>query len=291
MPNLVIFRGLPGSGKTTLAKERCVSEGNTLRVNKDDLRSMGFDSHWTAKREKLIFELEQTLAIRALSGGYNVIVDDTNLNPRILSSWKELAKGLEDDIHVSVEDIKTPLDECIRRDSMRKGKARVGRAVIENMALRYGRIEWDERPIVIFDIDGTLANIDHRLSYVQKSPKDWAGFYSHVMADKVNTPIADWLEACRKDMQVVICSGRPTYFGNIQLAVHTEWWLDVKHIQYDHLFMRQDHDHRVDSEVKQDILNLLPKDKIAFVVDDRKQVVDMWRKNGLKVYQIGEGNY
>ena len=55
--------------------------------------------------------------------------------------------------------------------------------------------------------------------------------------------------------------------------------------------MRNSGDRRPDVEVKQEILDYLPKDRIRCVLDDRDQVVDMWRKNGLTCLQVAEGTF
>jgi hypothetical protein len=56
--------------------------------------------------------------------------------------------------------------------------------------------------------------------------------------------------------------------------------------------MRKDGDFRADYIVKQEILDAhIPKDRVLFVLDDRQQVVDMWRRNGLMCFQVAEGNF
>ena len=52
--------------------------------------------------------------------------------------------------------------------------------------------------------------------------------------------------------------------------------------------MRNSGDRRPDVEVKQEILDYLPKDRIRYVLDDRDQVVDMRRKNGLTCLQVAD---
>ena len=87
-------------------------------------------------------------------------------------------------------------------------------------------------------------------------------------------------------MTVLIVSGRPIdKAGKATVA-----WLDKHEILYHHIFMRNGGDNRDDVTVKQEILDKIlakvAKSKIAFAVDDRNRVVDNWRKNGIKCYQV-----
>ena len=47
-----------------------------------------------------------------------------------------------------------------------------------------------KKKAVIFDIDGTSANGEHREHYLQHSPKDWKGFFSEMKKDKLNESVA-----------------------------------------------------------------------------------------------------
>ena len=61
---------------------------------------------------------------------------------------------------------------------------------------------------------------------------------------------------------------------------------------YDDLFMRMAGDKRPDYVVKKDILdNFIKISDVWFVLDDRKSVVDMWRKAGLRCLQVQEGDF
>jgi len=55
--------------------------------------------------------------------------------------------------------------------------------------------------------------------------------------------------------------------------------------------MRQAGDYKPDYEHKKELLDLLPKDRIAFILDDRDQVVNMWRENGLTCLQVDAGAF
>ena len=77
MPKLVMLRGLPGSGKSTIAKNEYCNDKNFKRVNKDDLRKVL--GNYTIKDEKVVKSTETYLAEELLKRGKSVVVDDTNL--------------------------------------------------------------------------------------------------------------------------------------------------------------------------------------------------------------------
>jgi predicted kinase len=287
MPRVTVMKGLPGSGKSTKARQLVTDTGNTVRVNRDDLRKMVYDGKWSGPREKVIVALEKAMAAQALESGQNVIIDDTNLKKFTVEMWRELAfvKGAQ----FNIEFMDVTLEECIKRD--RERESPVGLAVIENMALRARMIKFEplDKPLVLVDLDGTLANIEDRLCFVNgekpkiNGGKDWESFFERVYSDSVNKPVAQWVRSLYEDCIVCIVSGRPVD----KCQTSTWWWLEDKDIPYHHLFMRNGGDKREDTVIKEEILSYLPKERIAFAIDDRPSVVEMWRKNGVKVYPVG----
>lgn len=145
--------------------------------------------------------------------------------------------------------------------------------------------------IIICDIDGTLANIDHRLHYILGEKKDWASFSSdeNLLKDSVNHWCLDVLEGMLREHNVVFVSGRWERSREV-----TKRWLESLGYGLGHreLFMRQDGDYRQDAEVKRDILHrCFEKEDILFVIDDRTQVVNMWREEGLVCLQCQGKEY
>ena len=159
----------------------------------------------------------------------------------------------------------------------------------------------NKRKAIIVDIDGTLA-----LMKGVRDPFD----HDKVHYDLPNKPIIDLVKTlvgpdpkCRqiKDLDVFIFSGRMNVpfdtkvdsFSSVQNA--TVWWLD-KHLGFDYwdfLDMRQNKDYRKDSVIKKEFYNNI-KDThdVLWVIDDRQQVVDMWRDDlGLTVLQVGKGDF
>lgn len=142
----------------------------------------------------------------------------------------------------------------------------------------------------LFDIDGTLAKIDHRRPLVVGKKPDWKTFNSLMGDDVPNEPIVDLYRALweTKRYELILVSGRGEEFRSV-----TETWLTWNLIPFGKLLMRPQGDFRPDVEIKQEILDgLLSEGKtISFVVDDRDSVVEMWRRNNITCLQCAEGDF
>ena len=146
--------------------------------------------------------------------------------------------------------------------------------------------------IVIFDLDGTLALIDKRRDLATKDNGkfDWDVFFNpdNISLDLPNQPVIDMANLLHKQgFRIFILSGRSDVTH--QATVN---WLNDNGIWWDHLVMRpQNHLYLPDNDLKQMWLDSIGKDNVAMVFDDRNQVVDMWRQNGLTCFQVADGNF
>ncbi len=133
-------------------------------------------------------------------------------------------------------------------------------------------------PAIICDIDGTLSHMTHR------GPFDWM----KVGTDSLDDVVYRILDRFNDKYKIILVSGRDSICREI-----TETWLRDKNIHYDKLYMRPLGDMRRDVEVKREIYDNYIKDnyEIFFVLDDRNQVVDMWREIGLKCLQVAPGDF
>jgi hypothetical protein len=142
--------------------------------------------------------------------------------------------------------------------------------------------------LVVFDIDGTLANIEHRLDYVRSKPKNWRAFDAGIPNDQVNEPVAEifWNMVARHD--IILASGR-----NERSREATEDWLKSNClIGYEKLYMRPADDFRSDDIVKDEIIDQIVADygKLPDMwFDDRPRVVRAVRKRGIFVFDVYQG--
>lgn len=141
---------------------------------------------------------------------------------------------------------------------------------------------------IIFDIDGTLANIKHRLHYIQGEKKDWDGFNSQMLSDELKLPIFELYYICANaGYNIAIITGRFEKY-----RMDTLFWLSKNNIHCDELHMRPNDDYSSDYIIKEMIWEKHFKNRnVVFVVDDRQRVVDMWREKGLTVLQCQKGDY
>lgn len=265
-----MLKGLPASGKSTYALE--LVERGWKRVNKDDMRSMIDNKKWSRTNEREILACEKSLAKHYLDKCFNVVVDDTNFAHEFM--WEDLAKDCGADFEIKYFD--TPLWQCIERDAKRGDKS-VGAEVIASM---YDRYVWkpevynpDLPDCYIFDIDGTLAQMNGR------SPYD----YTKVDTDTLNTPVAKVFLSL-KDKKFIF-SGRK----DLCHQETVDWLLKNGLESYYDLFMREAGDDRKDYIVKREIYEKHIKGKynVIGVFDDRLQVCRMWYELGLPLFRVG----
>jgi hypothetical protein len=143
---------------------------------------------------------------------------------------------------------------------------------------------------VLFDIDGTLANIEHRRAFLTKNPPDWKAFNAEMGNDVPNSSVVSlynalWDANC---YDLILVTGRSE-----RSRALTEQWLTWNEIPFSRLLMRADQDFRADHVIKEELLDLLIIEgkEIAFTVDDRQQVVDMWRRRGITCLQCDVGDF
>lgn len=135
---LVLTKGLPGSGKSTWAKAWVQEDPkNRVRVNRDDIRHM-LGPYWVPTREKLVDGIEESTILMALMKGYSVVVDATNFKfdiARYTSNTARMIPRLP--LEVEWKDFTdVPLETCIERDSKR-GIGMVGEKVIRGFYEKY----------------------------------------------------------------------------------------------------------------------------------------------------------
>jgi phosphoglycolate phosphatase-like HAD superfamily hydrolase len=136
---------------------------------------------------------------------------------------------------------------------------------------------------VVFDLDGTLANLDHRRPMLDDKPPRWDDFYEACEDDKPN----EWLFTVLRTFQdagfkIQIVSARR--FGVLRKTL--AWLYQYIQQPFELSLVRPDGDYTPDTILKKKWLDEYGKDRILCVFDDRQKVVDMWRKEGVKCAQV-----
>lgn len=290
---------MPASGKTTWATARLAEDPMRARSNWDDLRALMFGRPGILERstEELITRVQQATVRSLLDAGRSVVVVGTHLRLRYARAWADLAAAAGADF--VVRDFIVPLDELLRRDADRiaAGKRGVGEKVIRDLYARFAHVAFSAvtptpapaAPVVrqyvpdemltrawLVDVDGTLALMGDR------GPFEW----HRVGEDTPNLPVLELVSHLQD--QIVVMSGRDESCRDGTAA-----WLKRHGIRYDALFMRPAADSRKDSIVKAELFweHVAPHWNVRGVIDDRDQVVAMWRALGLMCAQVAPGDF
>lgn len=142
---------------------------------------------------------------------------------------------------------------------------------------------------IIFDIDGTLADITHRLQYVKN--KDYEKFFELMPKDKPRKTEQTLIKILAKEFKTILLTGRPEVY-----RTKTETWLKKHKIPYDNLIMRPiEHYSTHDSQWKANEVRKIETQghKVIAIFEDRQSVVNELRTHGYTVLQTNawkEGN-
>lgn len=295
MQKVIILKGPPTSGKTYWAKQAVKDGGGKVkRVNRDDLRSMLDNDIWSPQNEKIVTSLENYAILQALHSGFDVIVDDTNLNPKTVEHFKTLVAGKA---KVEIKEFSETLNTLLERNQDRD------RYVPEDVIKRMYNQQRTSVPLldidqnlpncIVVDIDGTLA-----LHTSGRSPYD----YSRVSEDTLNTYVAWLAKSCYlANAYIFLVSGRDE-----SSRKETVKWLEANHIRTDlpdigefyrflyyALHMRMNGDGRKDYTVKEEIYkqHIQGKYNVLAWIDDRPSVCRHIRSLGLPVFQVGDPDH
>jgi hypothetical protein len=147
-----------------------------------------------------------------------------------------------------------------------------------------------QKPILICDIDGVIADLSHRLHHIEEKPTNWDGFFDACDEDKPMEETISFLRAIRDIFEIVYLTGRPKRVRDKTVA-----WFRQNYVPWKDgmlLAMRSDGDHRQDWIVKWELFDQwVDKKRVRAIIEDRDQVVQMWREKGYFCLQNKRGDY
>jgi len=140
---------------------------------------------------------------------------------------------------------------------------------------------------IIFDVDGTIADCNHRRHFVDGSQKaDWDAFRDATHLDTPIQHVCDMAKQHVSDGDVVMFVSARNQCQRDVTVKQIQDWIGIDNPV---LFLRPDGDYRPDDVFKKDVLDIV-RDTIGgdpdVVYDDRNRVVDMWKANGINVVQV-----
>lgn len=286
---IIVLQGPPASGKSTFAKELAKAGTPYVIVNRDSIRE-GRGEYWIPDQEDYISDMEEYAVRSAIKRSLIPIIDATNLNPKTIEKWENLAKELN--CEIEYKKFYIPFKEALERDSKRERS--VGKKVLINFYTKYfydeyvKEVGYDDRkiyegnhksPCVVIDLDGTTMLHSGRL------PFDW---------DKVSTDIFDprMLKIINKfyesAVKIIFLTGRPESVRNAtDDCLNSKLWFSYE------LIMRPVNDNRSGDVLKKDLWEkyIDPYYNTLCVFEDSNKCVDMWRDLGLLTCQVANGDY
>lgn len=300
-PQLLILIGAPGSGKSTFAKYHIRTHLNWVRVCRDDMRLMQFSQSFLSdEMEAMMTEMIYATIEKLLLRKVNVITDATHTKVEYLNQYIEKFRHLADiSFKLFEEDKKELVSRCEKREK-ETGKFIPSKAILhhtEALAQLKTAFDFTTRPrarlrnetrsqdahlpkAIICDLDGTLALMEDRDPFNA----------SHCEDDRLNEPVAASLRAYANDgYAILLVSGREEKYKPQTLN-----FLAKHKVPFDALWMRPEGDYIKDSILKKRIFKneIEGKYDVSLVLDDRDQVVEMWRMElQLPCFQVFYGQF
>ena len=286
-PKLLILVGAPGSGKSTFARYFIRTEDNWVRVNRDDFRLMQFgDTLMSPFYEERITKMVEASVITLLKNHTNVIIDATNSSLRTL---EDMVRTYTEYADISFKVFDLSVEELVKRCDKRyeqTGKFIPKSAIEKHVTqLQYTKEKFDFKPIPRTVKEATLTYTAQDSTLPKAVICDLDGTLS-----LLNVPVARVLQMAKaQGYKVILLSGREQLYRE-----PTERFLSKHQIAYDLLLMRTTNDYRKDNIIKKELFQqeIAGKYFIEFLLDDRNQVVDMWRKDlQLPCFQVNYGDF
>lgn len=260
--------------------------------------------YWVPNREKVVTATYNTVLAYGMEKGYNIVVDNMNLNPKTCAELEKMVKDFNENYtydwkyEVEYKDFFIPVDECIRRDAMRPNP--IGEKVIKATWRRYRDFIIQEdiksmlkkspkhvdggRPVILVDMDATLCLNTTGRPYFGEGAAE--GMLDDIAIEGTCMLVRRMYEKCK----VFIVTGRE---GTPEIIAATKKWLAKHDVVVDELFFRLVKDYSPGADCKKKIYedNIKGKYNVQFVLEDNYKCVKMWREQGLVCLQPNEGKF
>lgn len=303
MKTVYILYGAPCSGKSYFSNLISKHDDHTKVVSRDLIRDMLNDHSQNKQTEELVSKIEKDMIVNIVDNSpFDLILDNTHYRLQYVRQALDLLQKCKTAVKVKLVDF-SDCDLALIKKRMALRERKVDLQVVKKIhqtcrmnaketrqlvatfrnekveAVLVTDVRRDLPRAVIVDIDGTLAHKHDRNAYD----------YQRVDRDECDRIIAELVnQLYRLNYTIIVVSGREDSCRELTIN-----WLKKHMIDYHHLYMRKKGDMRKDRVVKREIYEGHIKDlySVLFVLDDRNQVVEMWREIGLKCLQVQEGNF
>lgn len=286
---IIVLVGPPASGKTTYARELAKAGTPYVIVNRDSIRE-GRGEYWVPDQEDYISDMEEYAVRSAIKRNLIPIIDATNLNPKTIEKWENLAKELN--CEIEYKKFYIPFKDALERDSKRERP--VGKKVLIKFYTKYfydqyiQEVGYDNRkiyegnhksPCIVIDLDGTTMLHNGRL------PFDWDKIHTDIFDPRMLKLITKFHESAIK---IIFLTGRPESVRNAtDDCINSKIWFGYE------LIMRPINDNRSGEIVKKELWEkyIEPYYNTLCVFEDSNKCVNMWRDLGLLTCQVANGDY
>ncbi len=274
--------GISNSGKTTWAEQQ-----KAANINRDDIREELFSLSkykFTKAKENKVTALQFERAAKAILAGIDVIISDTNLNPKTREKWRVFAS----DNGIELEIKEFPIEPHVAKARNIKREYSIPPSAIDRQYVAWRKYKGMPQYLgtpgkpaaIIFDVDGTLADMTGI-----RNPFEW----DKVRLDMPRENVINLARALHKNgYKIIVMSGRDGICKE-----DTALWLRDYSVPYDTLIQRAPFDSRADAIIKEELFwkDVADNYDVKFVVDDRDQVVQRWRAMGLECWQVQDGSF
>ena len=141
--------------------------------------------------------------------------------------------------------------------------------------------QWQRRPAVIADVDGTLCDVTSVRHHVLDKPKNFDRFHAESAGCPPHQTAVDWcIDLHRRGNTILVVTGRMEKWHDV---THT-WLQQHLPVPFEGPFMRADGDLRKDVEVKREIHRYLTATyDIRAAIDDNPAIIALWEEPGIPV--------